>query len=55
MLNSTEVVNDTHNGRLTVNITMKLAEEPTGVDFNIYNGDLIESDVEGLEYGEKYH
>lgn len=55
VLNSTDVVNDTHNGKLTVNVTMKLTEEPTGVDFNIYNGDLIESDIEGLEYGEKFH
>ena len=54
-IGDTEVVNDTHDGKLIVNTSTKLPEEPDNIDFNIYDGEITDSDIEGLEYSGNFH
>lgn len=54
-IDDANIVNDTHDGKLIVNTSTKLPEEPDNIDFNIWNGEIIDSDVEGLEYSRNFH
>ena len=55
LLKSISVMNSTEDGKLVVCISAELNEEPDNIDFDIIDGDLIESDVQGIEYGENFH
>ena len=54
-LDSISVVNDTQDGKLVVHSKIKLSEKPTNIEFNIQDGELIDSDTAGLEYSRNFH
>lgn len=49
------VVNDTYNNELNLHAKTKLPEEPTEIKFHIEGGDLVDSDLEGLNYSRHFH
>lgn len=55
LLKSISDVNSTENGKLVVEVTTKLSAEPDNIEFDIIEGDIIYSDVEGIEFGENFH
>ena len=55
LLKSVSVINSTNESKLIVCASTKLSEEPNNIEFDIVEGDLIESDIEGAEYGENFH
>lgn len=54
-IGNASVINDTHDGKLVVHTKTKLTEEPTNIEFNIVDGNLVDSDIEGLEYSRNFH
>ena len=55
LLKSISDVNSTEDGKLVVEVTTKLSAEPDNIEFDIIEGDIIYSDVEGIEFGENFH
>ena len=54
-LESVDVVNNTHDGKLVVHTTQKLSSQPETIEFDIHDGVLIDSDTAGLDYGRGFH
>jgi len=54
-LESVDVVNNTHDGKLVVHTTQKLSSQPETIEFDIYDGVLTDSDTAGLDYAQGFH
>lgn len=52
LLKSVESTNSTEDGNLVVYMSVKLSEKPDDVKFNMVEGELIESDMDGIHFAE---
>ena len=55
LLKTVSVINSTKDAKLIVSTSVELNEEPNNIVFDIVEGKLVESDKEGLEYGENFY